>query len=74
MSFVARRLTVHSLSLFLFHCFLAVLVRVVETRVAWGWTRGFSESKLCTTDTTEKGREVKIKDMLCTEADPRQYV
>ena len=24
--------------------------------------------------TTEKGREVKIKDMLCTEADPRQYV
>ena len=56
MSFVARRLTVHSLSLFLFHCFLVVLVRVVETRVAWGWTRGFSESKLCTTDNREGAR------------------
>ena len=43
---VLRRLTEHSLSLFLFQCFLAVLVLVVETREACGWIRGLRDSRL----------------------------
>ena len=41
------RLTAHSLSLFLFQCFLALLVVLVEIRDACACTRGFSASRFC---------------------------
>ena len=58
-------LTEQSLLLFLFQCFLATFVLLVETRDACACTRGFNASRLCR-GRTQQQREGEVQYEACS--------